>query len=66
MGAPALPAKQNASGLTLVATDSDWRAGDGPEVTGPGEALLMAVAGRPHALGEPSGDGLPTLRRRVG
>lgn len=63
--APTLPAKRNARGLKLVATDIDWTAGAGPEVTGPGEALLMATAGRPNALGELSGDGLFTLRRRV-
>ena len=45
--APTLPSKGNAKGLKLVATDVDWAAGAGPEVTGPGEALLMAAAGRP-------------------
>jgi uncharacterized protein (TIGR03083 family) len=65
LGAPTLPAKANAKGLSLVATDVDWRAGDGPEVTGPGEALLMAVAGRPDALEELNGPGLSTLRDRV-
>lgn len=63
--APTLPAKKNARGLGLAATDLDWKAGDGPEVTGTGEALLMAVAGRPHALGELAGPGLETLRQRV-
>ena len=66
LGAPTLPAKGNAKGLKLVATDVDWTSGDGPEVSGPGEALLMAIAGRPDALGELSGPGLPTLRQRVG
>lgn len=65
MGAPTFPAKKNARGLKPVATDSDWTAGNGPQVSGPGEALLMAVAGRPHAFGELRGEGLPTLRRRV-
>lgn len=65
LGAPTLPSKSNRRGLRLVATDIEWSAGDGPEVTGPGEALLMAVAGRPLALDELSGDGLTTLRRRV-
>ena len=48
-----------------MATDVDWTSGDGDEVTGPGEALLMAVAGRPHALSDLGGDGLPTLRKRI-
>ena len=48
LGAPTLPAKKNAKGLTLTATDVDWTSGEGQEVTGPGEALLMAIAGRPE------------------
>ncbi|MFL6078330.1 MAG: maleylpyruvate isomerase family mycothiol-dependent enzyme [Ornithinibacter sp.] len=64
--APTLPAAKNAKALSLTATDVAWRSGDGPEVTGPAEALLMAVAGRPHALGDLSGPGLTTLQQRVG
>ena len=52
LGAPTLPTKGNVKGLKLVATDVDWTVGDGPEVTGPGEALLMAAAGRPD--GDPT------------
>lgn len=63
--APTLPARRNAKGLRLAATDVDWATGDGPEVRGPGEALLMAVAGRPVALDDLAGPGLETLRRRV-
>jgi uncharacterized protein (TIGR03083 family) len=66
LGAPTLPSKGNAKGLKLVATDVDWTAGAGPEVIGPGEALLMAAAGRAQAIDDLTGDGLPTLRRRVG
>ena len=65
LGAPTLPSRGNAKGLRLAATDVDWTTGDGPEVTGTGEALLMAVAGRPDALRELSGPGLTTLRGRV-
>ena len=65
LGAPTLPSRSNRRGLRLIATDVGWSSGDGPEVSGPGEALLMAVAGRPDALNELSGDGLPTLRGRV-
>jgi uncharacterized protein (TIGR03083 family) len=65
LGAPTLPSRGNAKGLKLVATDVDWTAGDGPEVTGAGEALLMAVAGREQALGDLSGEGAQTLRQRV-
>ncbi len=66
LGAATLSAKKNAKGLKLSATDVDWSAGDGPEASGPGEALLMAIAGRTQALDELHGDGLDTLRRRVG
>ena len=65
MIAPPLPAKRNAQGLSLVATDLDWSYGSGPEVTGPGEALLMAVCGRADALPELTGAGLATLADRV-
>lgn len=65
LGAPTLPAKKNAKGLKLVATDLDWTAGDGKLVEGPAEALLMALAGRPDALADLAGHGLSTLRRRV-
>ncbi|NGN95274.1 maleylpyruvate isomerase family mycothiol-dependent enzyme [Nocardioides sp. KC13] len=65
MFAPPLPAKQNAQALRLVATDLDWSRGSGEEVTGPGEALLMAVCGRADALPELSGPGLATLESRV-
>ena len=64
--APTLPSKRNVKGLRLIATDVDWTAGDGPEVTGPGEALLMAAAGRTEALDDLRGDGVATLRTRLG
>ncbi|MFZ1488753.1 MAG: maleylpyruvate isomerase family mycothiol-dependent enzyme [Ilumatobacteraceae bacterium] len=63
--APVIPAKRNADGLRLVATDLDWQHGDGIEVTGPAEALLMTLAGRTDALDELEGPGQPALRERV-
>ncbi len=60
-----LPGKKRSAGITLRATDIGWEHGDGPEVTGPGEAILMAVAGRSAALADLSGPGLGTLRERV-
>ncbi len=65
LGAPTLPARKNARALTLTATDVAWTSGEGPEVNGPGEALLMAIAGRPAALDDLTGPGLPTLRQRL-
>jgi uncharacterized protein (TIGR03083 family) len=61
-----LPIKKRIADVTLKATDVEWEHGEGLEVVGPGEALLMAMAGRPVALAELSGPGLETLRQRVG
>jgi hypothetical protein len=58
-------AKQRVAGLRLVATDVDWSSGDGPRITGSGEAILLAASGRPVALDELDGEGLTTLRSRV-
>ncbi len=44
-------------GVRLRATDMDWSFGDGAEITGTGEALMMAIANRP-ALEDLSGEGL--------
>lgn len=52
-------------GLRFAATDLDWSKGEGPEVRGPGEALALAVAGRPVVLDELEGDGVGVLRRRL-
>ena len=52
-------------GVRLVATDLDWAWGKGPEVRGAGEALLMAMAGRPTALEELSGPGAAKLSARA-
>lgn len=59
--APPLPSRKAVRGLRLVATDLDWSHGDGPEVRGPGEALLMLVAGRRAALADLAGTGLDRL-----
>jgi len=67
-GAAYLPAKKRIKGLHLAATDLDWEVGDatGTQVSGPGEALLMAMAGRPAALDDLTGPGVETLRGRMG
>jgi len=56
--------KKRVAGLTLKATDTDWSAGEGPEVSGPAVALMMAVAGRKAALDDLTGPGLDTLKQR--
>ncbi|OBA69070.1 DinB family protein [Mycobacterium sp. 1554424.7] len=64
-GNPRLGAGRRIRGLRLRATDVDWTHGRGPEVSGAGEALLMAMTGRPAALAELSGPGRDTLARRL-
>lgn len=64
-GNPRLGAGRRIRGLRLRATDVDWEHGHGPKVTGPGEALLMAMTGRPAALADLAGPGLQTLAARL-
>jgi hypothetical protein len=59
-------AKNRARGLRLAATDVNWSYGKGPGVRGTGEALLLALTGRPIMLDELTGDGVPALRDRIG
>ncbi len=56
--------KARIAGLSLRATDTDWRHGEGPEVAGPMMSLVMAMTGRRAALDDLSGSGLSTLRER--
>lgn len=62
---PGVRAARRTRGLRLRATDLDWSAGHGAEVRGPGEALLMALAGRPSALDDLAGEGTDILTRRM-
>jgi uncharacterized protein (TIGR03083 family) len=59
--APRLLGAMRARGVRLVATDLDWSHGNGPEVRGSGEALLMAMAGRAAALDDVDGPGKAKL-----
>lgn len=62
---PELPGWRLARGVRLTPTDLDWRHGSGPEVTGPAEAMLMAIAGRRSAIGELSGPGQRVVAGRL-
>ena len=53
-------------GVRLVATDVGFSFGAGPVVRGPGEALLMALAGRRGVVCELAGPGRGRLARRIG
>jgi uncharacterized protein (TIGR03083 family) len=59
-------AKARAKGLRFEATDVEWAWGSGPTVRGSAEDLLLALSGRPAGLAALAGDGLTTLRARLG
>jgi len=60
-------ARRRLRGLRLVATDVDWSAGEGAEVRGPVQALLLLLTGRRGtALAALSGSGAERLARSGG
>lgn len=61
----AVASRSTAKGLRLVATDSSFRAGDGPTVEGTTLDLVLAMAGRPTAASRLRGDGAPLLVERL-
>lgn len=63
--APTIRGAWRVRGVKLTASDFDWAHGKGPEVSGPGEALLMVMAGRPDALRDLEGSGVAILSSRV-
>ena len=62
--APTIRGAWRARGVHLIATDLDWNFGRGPAVRGPGEALLLAMAGRGDALADLDGPGVQKLTAR--
>jgi uncharacterized protein (TIGR03083 family) len=56
--------KRRIDGVALQATDTRWRHGSGPEVSGPMIALVMAMTGRKPALDDLHGEGVEVLRAR--
>lgn len=59
-----LGSKKRIQGLTVRAEDADWSTGSGPEVFGPGAALLSAMTGRRAALDDLRGEGLEEFATR--
>ncbi len=57
--------KRRAAGLTLRATDVEWSAASGPEVSGPLASIILAITGRRPGLADLIGDGLATLTARI-
>ena len=58
-------ARRRITGVTLIATDTAWRHGRGPEVSGPLEARVMMMAGRSVALDDLVGEGKSALEARL-
>lgn len=56
--------KSRIKGLRLTATDATWTHGDGPEVSGPLQSLVLAMTGRKQAIADLSGDGIALLANR--
>ena len=59
------PAARTVTGFRLIATDTPWSAGVGPEVHAPMAALLLVCTGRLAALPQLSGDGAADLTARL-
>jgi uncharacterized protein (TIGR03083 family) len=53
--------RKRIAGVRLVAEDQDWFHGEGPEVRGSGEALLLLLSGRRPEPDELHGDGVRRL-----
>lgn len=62
---PELPGWRLARGVRLAPTDLDWSHGSGPEITGPAEAVLMAITGRGSAMPELAGPGVAVVASRL-
>ena len=62
---PPFPATRTMKSFRLVATDTDWSAGSGPEVHGPIVAIMLVSSGRTVALPHLSGPGAATLTARL-
>ena len=57
--------KQRAKGLRIVADGLDWSYGEGPEVQGSADSLILAFGGRTQVLDDLEGEGVAVLRERL-
>lgn len=57
--------KERARGWRLLATDTEFVHGDGPEVCAPAITLLLATSGRPVTAGELTGSGAAAFASRA-
>ncbi|MFI6576884.1 maleylpyruvate isomerase family mycothiol-dependent enzyme [Nocardiopsis sp. NPDC050513] len=58
-------ARKRMRGLRFTAEDTDWTVGEGAEVRGPVQALLMTLTGRTVCLDQLSGPGAPAVADRL-
>jgi uncharacterized protein (TIGR03083 family) len=58
-------AKNRIAAVRLIATDTEWVHGSGPEVRGPILSLIQAMTGRSAALADLTGDGVSPLGSRM-
>ena len=64
-GSISIGSMSRTKGLCLRALDLDWSHGHGLEVCGPGESIVMALAGRGVALKDLTGEGKHMLAVRI-
>jgi uncharacterized protein (TIGR03083 family) len=57
--------KRRIEGLRLTATDATWTHGDGPDVRGSLQSLVLVMTGRGQAMGDLSGEGAAILASRL-
>jgi uncharacterized protein (TIGR03083 family) len=56
-----MPTRKRLKGLKVTATDVGWTRGDGPELRGPAEAIVLASLGRDVVLSDLDGEGAERL-----
>jgi hypothetical protein len=54
------------SSYRLIATDTEWSVGDGPEIRGPILAILLLLTGRTAGYTDLAGPGAAALRATLG
>lgn len=64
-GSVSVGSRHRARGLRFRALDVEWSHGDGPDVYGPAEAIIMGLTGRRVALGDLRGDGAEIFQSRL-
>jgi len=57
--------RKRVRGVRLIADDVEWAYGEGPEVHGTSDSMLLLLAGRRLEPGELSGRGAPVLYERL-